>query len=168
MVFKNLTMKKILLILLMCFNYTSFSQELVRVIDTVLVLDLSSSTDISSKVYGQQISPPTSKIWKIQNIIFDPGMLCGVNFCQSYTGAIPWDAIHSFIELNDGVNSSYLCSSQPSGQRIDVEQCFENVIWVNSSSSISIGIAQIANNGFAYCINGCKITAHVSILEFEN
>ena len=167
MVFKNLIMKKILLILLMCLNYTSYSQELVRVIDTVLVLDLSSSTDISSVVYGQQISPPNSKIWKIQNIIFDPGMMCNVNYCGAYTGTINYNGIHSFIELNDGVNSFYLCSSKPSNSRTGVEQCFENIIWVNSSSSISIGIAQIAND-FAYCMNNCKITAHVSILEFEN
>ena len=166
----------------MCFNYTSFSQELVRVIDTIIVLDISSSTDISSEVYGQQISPPTSKVWKIQSIIFDAGHKAQINYCNNnYSGAISSDEILCFIELDDGANNFHLCSSYPSGctsgnsngcqgllRPLGVEQCVENIIWINSSSIIKIGVRfRIASN-YNYCISDLTIKAHVSILEFEN
>ena len=52
------------------------SLEFNRVIDTVLVLNIgSSSTNISSKVFGESISPPTNKVWKINNIYFDYGSI---------------------------------------------------------------------------------------------
>ena len=183
MVFKNLIMKKILLILLMCLNYTSYSQDFVRVIDTVLILDVSSQTNVSNNVYGSFISPPTGKVWKIQSLLLDPGNNLDAYCCNAGCLA-DGDVIISFVEIDDGANQSLICSSSPTGNKTYnggsglystgpapkiIKECTENIIWINSTSTIKIGIIETPNYFSAdVCVDRLTVTAHISILEFEN
>jgi len=183
MVFKNLIMKKILLILLMCLNYTSYSQELVRVIDTVLILDITSSTNVESEVYGSVISPPNGKVWKIQSLLLDPGNNLDMDLCGNGITTFSNSEVTSFLEIDDGINKSIICKSFPSavgaynlnsGQFSifrDIQQCTENIIWINSTSTIKIGVVVTDTRdrtSFDVCVIKLLTKAHVSILEFEN
>ena len=70
----------------LCFvllSYLSYSQDLVRVIDTVLFLDISTPTNASSAIYGSQVLiPPTGKVWKIQSLLLDPGRQIDIDYCH--------------------------------------------------------------------------------------
>ena len=180
-------MKKICTILLVCFTFLSNAQtlEFSRVIDTVLVLDITSSTNITLVTYGQQqISPSPGKVWKIQSLLFDPGHMAYIDHCQSnVSGQFYSTDIHCFVELNDGINSANICSSWPSGnttgpstsasgsiRNLETVQCFENIMWINSSSTIKIGV--VSSRPFPTpashpCVSDLTIKAYVSIIEFN-
>jgi len=175
----------------LCFvllSYLSYSQDLVRVIDTVLVLDISTQTNASTEIYGSQLLiPPTGKVWKIQSLLLDPGRQANIDFCNPNTsGTISSNAILCFVALDDGINSTVLCSSSPfanigpSGSGLsmtnltttvkNVEKCFENIMWINSSSSIKIGAVNVFNvsSSSPICIEELTVKAHISILEFTD
>lgn len=176
----------------MCFvllSYLSYSQDLVRVIDTVLILDISTPTNASSAIYGSQVLiPPTGKVWKIQSLLLDPGRQIDIDYCQTnITGTIGPNAILCFVSLDDGINSTILCSSSPfinidvnGGQGSlahgltnpikHIEKCLENIIWINSSSSIKIGAVNSleSTSTTAHCIEDLTVKAHISILEFTD
>ena len=177
-------MKKTCTILLVCLTFLSYAQtlEFSRVIDTVLVLDITSSTDISSEVYGQQvISPSAGKVWKIQSLLLDPGYSAYIDHCQSnLSGGISSSTISCFVELGDGNNSSFICNSWPAlyttgpsassaGEirSVNTVQCFENIIWINSSSSVKVGVVSVSTENYSHCISDLTIKAHISILEFK-
>lgn len=176
----------------MCFvllSYLSYSQDLIRVIDTVLILDISTSTNASSAIYGSQVLiPPTGKVWKIQSLLLDPGRQAKIDFCQTnVTGNINPSVIQCFVSLDDGINSTIICSSSPSfnidanggqgssGQNLpgpikNIEKCLENIIWINSSSSIKIGVVNTieSTTSTPACIEDLTVKAHISILEFTD
>ena len=69
-------MKKILLILIVCMTTTSNAQnlEFSKVIDTVITLTIGNSPqNIATKHLGQTLSPPSGKVWKVNNILLDAG-----------------------------------------------------------------------------------------------
>ena len=175
-------MKKLLFISFLFFSFNSSSQDLLRVIDTVLVLDIQVQTDINQAAYGEMISPPSGKVWKIQSILLDPGYKPYVDHCNiNVTGNIPPNEITSFIEIDDGISNLMICQEYvngptqgPSGSGANAKyrktyNCFDKVMWVNSSSTLKIGVV---STNFQYshthCINYFTTKAHVSILEFDN
>ena len=170
----------------MCLNYTSYSQDFVRVIDTVLILDVSSQTNVSNNVYGSFISPPNGKVWKIQSLLLDPGNNLDLSNCIGGS-SLNGDDVITFIEIDDGTNQSIICSSSPLGNFTNngpgvgsfssgsftknIEECSENIIWINSTSTVKIGIVETPHTlgyQFDLCVYRLTVTAHISILEFEN
>ena len=183
-------MKKILIssiIILIGFSLKAQnSLEFNRVIDTVLVLNIgSSSTNISSKVFGESISPPINKVWKINNIYIDYGS--AVNFSgydftcfKCNNPADPTTNAFFGVDVFDGANEFILRRSQPqiSQQPILNDPVYilgdENAIWMNHYSTLRTFIVQkqLDNNPSTpaiddVCIRDFTGKIYVSLLEFN-
>ena len=185
MVFKNLIMKKIHIILLAFLYSTSYAQNLEfnQVIDTVLILDIGNTQqNISTKYLGQTISPPSGKVWKVNNILLDPGSIVnnyvnGIYDCFSCD-----DPTHDRndlkfgVDINDGANDIDIRLITPSVGPTTVHNAgyptsISFPLWVNSGSVFRTFIIQ--NNDYQpsstsdICVRNVFAKAYFSIIEFN-
>lgn len=178
----------------MIIPFIGFSQggdlQFNRVIDTVLVAHITDSggfVEIKNKFVGDSISPPSGKVWKVNNILYDKGTFynqnnnyvecvlspssnIGYNY-EKISGGI--DFIKSGEELDlfrmnypEGPNG-YL----PSASNVDINY----PIWMSNTSFLRIFIQQSVGTNLlsnpSYCdiiaIKRYKVRALVSIMEFN-
>tara|TARA_Y100000766_G_C18881891_1_gene593864 strand:- start:952 stop:1500 length:549 start_codon:yes stop_codon:yes gene_type:complete len=180
-------MKKIFFILLICITSYTYAQNLAfnRVIDTVLVLEIGANvTNISTKHLGATISPPNGKVWKINNILVDPGKIVQQNssnifdcfFCDE-PSQDRQDARFG-VDIFDGTNSIDIIIRQPDiSSTVDHTDSWSNgyisyPLWINSNSSIRTFMiqtleAQQGNGLFDICVRNVLSKAYVSIIEFN-
>ena len=182
-------MKKILIssiIILIGFSLKAQnSLEFNRVIDTVLVLNIgSSSTNISSKVFGESISPPINKVWKINNIYIDYGSagILAVMISHVLNVITQLIQLRRFfgVDVFDGTNEFILKRNQPQVgvHPIHNDPAYilgdENAIWMNHHSTLRTFIVQkeLQNHPSVpvnddICIRDFAGKIYVSILEFN-
>lgn len=183
-------MKKILISsIIICVSFSLKAQnslEFNRVVDTVLVLNIgSSSTNISSKVFGESISPPTNKVWKINNVYMDYGSIVHYSSVDytCFKCNNPGDASSNAffgVDVFDGNNEFILRRTQPQvgSQPIHNDPSYilgdENAIWMNHYSTLRTFIVQkqLDNNPSTpdiddVCIRDFTGKIYVSLLEFN-
>ena len=179
-------MKNIYTILLVGLTSFSYAQNLVynRVIDTVLVLNIGATiTDISTKHIGTTISPPSGKVWKINNVLLDAGYVAqdypnGIFNCFFCNDQSQDRADLKFgVDIYDGANDIDISLRSPhvAGQTFHSEGYVSQndfPLWINSSSTIRTFIiqnidSQVNTGLYEICVRYVFAKAYVSIIEFN-
>ena len=170
-------MKKIV-ILIFFLSFASNGQnnmQFNRVLDTIMVVNVNTPTDIStSPIYGNSLSPNANKIWKIQHIDLARNRQSNILYCNENTNYSSSGLIMGLL-INDGANEVVLCettfasSTEASYPRLfeDGTTCNVNFpFWLNSGSSISPVLYLNANANSQLCVSDVSGEIYISILEF--
>ena len=183
-------MKKILISsIIICVSFSLKAQnslEFNRVIDRELVLNIgSTTTNISSKVFGESISPPTNKVWKINNIRIDQGSMInwGNYVYESFYCNYPSQDVSNVffgVDVFDGDTDFNIYRLQPQIVQQPILNAtnnvigIENPIWMNHYSTLRTFVVQkeLDNNPSTpsiedICIKNFTGKIYVSLLEFN-
>jgi hypothetical protein len=155
-----------------------------RVIDTILVVDIGATAiDVSTKHIGETLSPPSGKVWKINNIQCDPGYIknyAAGSIIDCFLCSNPTQDVNDVnfgIDIYDGNNYVNLNLLAPSvgTNAINLEAKTASTIsfpiWINSSSSLRSFVVQSGIYHFVSTSNRCvrnwTAKAYVSLIEFN-
>mgnify|MGYP001215417819 CR=1 FL=1 len=180
-------MKKIT-ILILFLSFVSNAQnnmQFNRVIDTLLIVDISSGVNINTfPISSTEFSPNTNKIWKINNITMKSLRQPYVVECAS--GNIYGSAgIFSYLLIDDGVNEIPLCATYSSGVVSSTQNELSDFtsyvcddiklpLWINDTSVITLNVnseySDDDTENWQPCIdfsNSGKAKVYISLIEFN-
>ena len=175
-------MKKICTILLVCLTTLSYAQNLSfsRVIDTVITLNIGATQqNLSTKFLGQTLSPPAGTVWKVNNILLDPGEVVepqtgGYNcfFCNDPNQNR--SDIYFGIDIYDGANDIDIELRRPDIASYTVHNAgyttpLSYPLWINPNSLIRTFMIQQSEttSNPDICVKNVFAKAYLSIIEFK-
>ena len=155
-----------------------------RVIDTILVVNITSGINISTfPLSSTEFSPNSNKIWKINNITKKSLRQPYVVNCSG--GAInAGSGMFCYVSINDGVNEIPLCVANSSGVMSLAENQYDDFtsnicddinfpLWINDASGITLNVHssysdEDTDNGLCvdFSTSG-KASVYISLMEFN-
>ena len=155
--------------------------EFSKVIDTVITLTIGNSPqNIGTKHLGQTLSPPSGKVWKVNNILLDAGEVINDYSNGIYNCFFCNDPnqdrndIKFGVDIYDGANEFDVRMMTPdvatntahADPYISVNSF---PLWMNSSSTIRTFMIQQSETttNADICVKNVFSKAYISILEFN-